>query len=438
MQANEKLNCKFGSLERTIEKSIDERVSSVVEKCVTRIEEVVTKIIEKRLEPQIKAIPNKSGPLKTPKTHQNVKSSFRVPGLPEDLTKNKEESALLANEQLKVVMTEIGVDVKIERLQRLGKIDRERPTPRNVIVVLSNNWDVRYVLAKSAENRKRMKEMVIHILLALSAEDAKRGKMCLKKRRELLNNGITPSQLKIRNFELFQDGVLVHLSEEQLEQDWLSQLNCLFSNTRSLIDVDRRMKFATAVSSNTCMILCLTETWLTANIGDSELYLCIFNIYRTGREPTEEGASSHAGALIAVNKKIKPEQLNLRLPNCCVAVQLQLLKPSDLCGFYDHKQPCYNRAWTKTLPTLEQRKSNVTRWRQKRFPRNPRFKQQLRIEYRDPQTGRIHERLGNIHMSWPNLEQAYRWETQKSCTNALLCKAQHFFSNKITSKTVSV
>ena len=46
-----------------------------------------------------------------------------------------------------------------------------------------------------------------------------RETMCLKKRRELLNNGITPSQLEIWNFELLQDGVLVHLSEEQPEQD---------------------------------------------------------------------------------------------------------------------------------------------------------------------------------------------------------------------------
>ena len=205
IKVNDKLNCKLESLERTIEKSIDERVSRVVEKCETRFEEVVTKIIEKRLEPQTKAIPNKTGPLKTPKTHHNVKSSFRVRGLPEDI--------------IKEVMTEIRDDVKIERHQRLGKFDKERTAPRNVIVTLSNDWDVRFVLAKSAENRKRIKEMGIHILPPLSVEDAKRENMCLKKQRELLNNGITPSQLKIRNFELFQEGVLVPLSEKQPEQD---------------------------------------------------------------------------------------------------------------------------------------------------------------------------------------------------------------------------
>ena len=30
---------------------------------------------------------------------------------------------------------------------------------------------------------------------------------------------------------------------------------------------------------------------------------------------------------------------------------------------------------------------------------DPKTEQQLRIEYRDPQTGRIHERLGSVHMS---------------------------------------
>ena len=95
------------------------------------------------------------------------------------------------------------------------------------------------------------------------------------------------------------------------------------------------MKFATAVSLNTCLILCLTETWPTANIGDSKLYLCNFNIYRSEREPTEEGASRHGAALIAVNTNSKSEQLNLKLPNCCVAVQLQLLKPIVLCVFYN-------------------------------------------------------------------------------------------------------
>ena len=132
IQANEKLNCKLESLERTIEKSIDERVSSVVEKCETRVEEVVTKIIEKRLEPQIKAIPNKAGPLKTPKTHHNVKSSFRLRGLPEDLTKNKEENALLANGKLMEVMTEIGVDVKSSGFSvSVNLIRNDRPQGRS-------------------------------------------------------------------------------------------------------------------------------------------------------------------------------------------------------------------------------------------------------------------------------------------------------------------
>ena len=133
------------------------------------------------------------------------------------ISPKKEENEPLANKKLKQVMTEIGVDVKFERVQRLGKFDKEGPTPRNVIVTLSNNWDVRTVLAKSALNRKRMRQTGIHILPALSAENAKR-KYVSEKTARASEQRITPSQLKIRNFEFSQHGVLVPLSEEQPEQ----------------------------------------------------------------------------------------------------------------------------------------------------------------------------------------------------------------------------
>ena len=60
-----------------------------------------------------------------------------------------------------------------------------------------------------------MKEMGIHFLLALSAEDAKRKTLCLIKRQELLNNGIPPSELKVRNFELFMNDKNVELEDIQ-------------------------------------------------------------------------------------------------------------------------------------------------------------------------------------------------------------------------------
>ena len=55
------------------------------------------------------------------------------------------------------------------------------------------------VLAKSAENRNRMKEFANRILPPLSIEETRQEKVCVKKRRDLLNNGVTTAQLKVRN-----------------------------------------------------------------------------------------------------------------------------------------------------------------------------------------------------------------------------------------------
>ena len=96
------------------------------------------------------------------------------------MTESNEEIDILANEKLKEVTYEIGVEVKIDKIQRLESFEREHTTPRYTIVTLSNNWDMRIVLAKSSEKLTRMKEMGIHLLPALSAEDEKRENLCLK------------------------------------------------------------------------------------------------------------------------------------------------------------------------------------------------------------------------------------------------------------------
>ena len=62
-------------------------------------------------------------------------------------TKKIMHSIVLANEKLKQVMTEIGVEVIIDKVQALGTFEKERKSPRNTIITLSNDWDVRMVLA---------------------------------------------------------------------------------------------------------------------------------------------------------------------------------------------------------------------------------------------------------------------------------------------------
>ena len=49
--------------------------------------------------------------------------------------------------------------------------------------------------------------------------DALKKNLCLKKRRELINNGIPPDKLKIRTFEQFNDGKKVVWIDEKEKID---------------------------------------------------------------------------------------------------------------------------------------------------------------------------------------------------------------------------
>ena len=62
------------------------------------------------------------------------------------------------------------------------------------------------LLAKVHENRKQLAEKETYFLTMQTKNDSVRGKMCLRKWRELKNNGVPEQKLKTRNFEVFNDG----------------------------------------------------------------------------------------------------------------------------------------------------------------------------------------------------------------------------------------
>ena len=72
------------------------------------------------------------------------------------------------------IFDELGVNKNVEYIQRLGKFDNERKKPRAVLVKMTNEWDARIVLAKSAEKKKLLSESAINILPGLSREDFKK------------------------------------------------------------------------------------------------------------------------------------------------------------------------------------------------------------------------------------------------------------------------
>ena len=83
----------------------------------------------------------------------------------------------------------------------------------------------------------------------------------------------------------------------------IHELNVFLINVRSLIDEKRRRNLSDFVAKNSIDILFLTETWLTEDFTDAELYLNGYTLHRSDRPPTKSGSSSHGGVLIAVNDK---------------------------------------------------------------------------------------------------------------------------------------
>ena len=72
------------------------------------------------------------------------------------------------------------------------------------------------------------------------------------------------------------------------------------------------MKLANYLTNFDFDIICLTETWLTAEISDSALFIPNYVINRKDRQPTES-KSKHGGVLVAVKKGIPFETVNLKL-----------------------------------------------------------------------------------------------------------------------------
>ena len=73
------------------------------------------------------------------------------------------------------------------------------------------------MLAKSFEKRDELRDEEIYLLLALSKKDARKENLCLTRRRELLDERVPKEKIKIKNFELFNDGKKEMIDAEQAD-----------------------------------------------------------------------------------------------------------------------------------------------------------------------------------------------------------------------------
>ena len=145
--------------------------------------------------------------------HHNILKTFRIQGIPEDLEKTIDENLISLHENIKDIFDAIEVNTTVENVRRLGRFDKKRSKARSVLVTVPNCWDTRRILAKAREKWKLLSDRGFYVLQSLIKAESEKENMCLKKSREMIENGTPATELKIRNFELLHNGTKVYLKE---------------------------------------------------------------------------------------------------------------------------------------------------------------------------------------------------------------------------------
>ena len=235
-----------------------------------------------------------------------ISKTIRIQGIPEHPNKTKCENLLPTNDEVNNLLNSIDANAHVSVKQRLEKFRNDRKKPRAVLVTLVNEHETRITLAKSREFRNNLDERNIYMLPALTRDDAQKENQMLKKQRELLDGGVPKEKLKVRNLELYNDGVKVQLVVQNVP--WLGGFFYILQlNTRSLVNIERRSKFMNAIINSDYNVLCLCETWLNDNIHDSELFFIDYKNYRSDRA-TIGVRNAHGGTLIAVKNTLISEK----------------------------------------------------------------------------------------------------------------------------------
>ena len=103
-------------------------------------------------------------------------------------------------------MNEIGVRAQITELKRLRKFEKKLSQTRMFMYTFPDEYAARLVLDKTHENSKQLAENELYLLPELAKEESVRKNLCLKKWRELINDGVPNEKLKVQNFDLFNGG----------------------------------------------------------------------------------------------------------------------------------------------------------------------------------------------------------------------------------------
>lgn len=135
---------------------------------------------------------------------------IRVNNIPE-IKDNPTQSLTKDTENIANIVSFLGADVSsIVSIKRIGKPDNERKSPRPVLVTFKNQTSRNKILTAASKLKDYASK--VYIAPMLSKEEYTIEQKLLKKRRDLINEGVERSELKIRNLKLYQNNSPVEVN----------------------------------------------------------------------------------------------------------------------------------------------------------------------------------------------------------------------------------
>ena len=208
---DDKLNKSLKKMENSLIKQINQKLEAALAGSDAKTEKSMEKILEEKIVKKVVNVQKTSDEQK--EVHHDILKTFRIQGIPEDLEKTKDENLISLNENIKDIFDAIEVNTTVENVRRLGRFDKERSKPGSVLVTVPKCWDTWRVLAKAREKLKLLSDRVFYVLPSLTKAESEKENMCLKKRREMIENGTPATELKITSFGLLHNGTKVDLEE---------------------------------------------------------------------------------------------------------------------------------------------------------------------------------------------------------------------------------
>ena len=104
---------------------------------------------------------------------QNIETSFRVQGIPEDQNKICDQILVQTHERVTLILKTVGVENEVVKHRRLGKFQKELPKPCAVLVTLPSATAVNLVMAKCVERQPELNDMNVFVSQALSIEGSR-------------------------------------------------------------------------------------------------------------------------------------------------------------------------------------------------------------------------------------------------------------------------